>query len=245
MLIASRDSMTVDGCMPTAKDYVQDGLVAMWDGIENAGWGVHDSTANHWKELVSDTNSQVLDSAFTWGDNFLSTQGGTRASTGLYPSNLLSDRTPGTAYSIEIVYRDYVSGGAQRQLLSASNNTTIRISTYVRTGFEQFDIRFNGKSYYIYKENSSAVAGSHAVTMTCDGVDTKVYIDGKYVAPVIGGGIGTGTPATGIAYFAWNAPSVHSEKYCRMALHKRALTASEIAANYAIDKARFNLPDAL
>lgn len=23
----------------TAKDYVQDGLVAMWDGIENAGWG--------------------------------------------------------------------------------------------------------------------------------------------------------------------------------------------------------------
>ena len=27
--------------VPTARDYVQDGLVAMWDGIENAGWGVH------------------------------------------------------------------------------------------------------------------------------------------------------------------------------------------------------------
>ena len=26
----------------TAKDYAQNGLLAMWDGIENAGWGVHD-----------------------------------------------------------------------------------------------------------------------------------------------------------------------------------------------------------
>lgn len=226
----------------SAKDYVQNGLIAMWDGIENAGWGTHNASATTWKELVSNTNSQVLDTAFTWGDNFLSTQGGTRTSTALYPSDLFSDRTPGTAYSIEIVYLDYVDGGAQRNLLSISNNTAIRISTYMRKGFEQFDIRFNNNSYYIYKENSSVVAGSHAVTMTCDGVDTRVYIDGKYVAPVVGGGIGTTTPATGAAYFAWNAPSVHSEKYCRMALHKRALTATEITHNYNIDKIRFNLP---
>jgi hypothetical protein len=36
----------------TAKDYIQDGLVAMWDGIENAGWGVHDPNATVWKDLV-------------------------------------------------------------------------------------------------------------------------------------------------------------------------------------------------
>lgn len=40
----------------TAKDYVQDGLVAMWDGIENAGWGVHDSNATVWKDLVSEVD---------------------------------------------------------------------------------------------------------------------------------------------------------------------------------------------
>ena len=36
----------------TAKSYVQDGLIAMWDGIENAGWGVHDMNATMWKDLT-------------------------------------------------------------------------------------------------------------------------------------------------------------------------------------------------
>ena len=29
----------------TAQSYVQSGLIAHWDGIENAGYGVHDATA--------------------------------------------------------------------------------------------------------------------------------------------------------------------------------------------------------
>ena len=37
----------------TARDYIQDGLVAMWDGIENAGWGKHDENATNWVDLVS------------------------------------------------------------------------------------------------------------------------------------------------------------------------------------------------
>lgn len=31
---------------PTAADYIQDGLVAMWDAIENGGPGIHDPTLN-------------------------------------------------------------------------------------------------------------------------------------------------------------------------------------------------------
>ena len=30
--------------LPTAQDYVQDGLIHQWDGIENAGVGLHDAT---------------------------------------------------------------------------------------------------------------------------------------------------------------------------------------------------------
>lgn len=32
--------------------YVQDGLVACWDGIENAGVGMHDANATVWKDVV-------------------------------------------------------------------------------------------------------------------------------------------------------------------------------------------------
>lgn len=40
---------------PTAADYIQDGLIAIWDGIENAGWGVNDKSVNYWEELVGGT----------------------------------------------------------------------------------------------------------------------------------------------------------------------------------------------
>ncbi len=36
----------------TAAHYVQDGLVACWDGIENAGAGVHADSLSQWVDLV-------------------------------------------------------------------------------------------------------------------------------------------------------------------------------------------------
>ena len=55
MLLGVRQFFATHKAAPpglTARDYVQDGLVAMWDGIENAGWGEHDATATTWKDLV-------------------------------------------------------------------------------------------------------------------------------------------------------------------------------------------------
>ena len=58
------------GIVPTARDYVQDGLIAMWDGIENAGWGVHDSSATTWKDLVGG-NDLVLQNTAHFDENSL------------------------------------------------------------------------------------------------------------------------------------------------------------------------------
>ena len=52
---------------PTARDYIQDGLVAMWDGIENAGWGKHDENATNWVDLVGGTIPQCVWS-WNWWD---------------------------------------------------------------------------------------------------------------------------------------------------------------------------------
>ena len=37
----------------TAADYVSDGLILLYDGVENAGWGVHDDSAVSWRNLVA------------------------------------------------------------------------------------------------------------------------------------------------------------------------------------------------
>lgn len=39
------------GGVPTARDYVQDGLVLLIDGIENDGFGVHSDSVSVWKNL--------------------------------------------------------------------------------------------------------------------------------------------------------------------------------------------------
>ena len=55
----------------TARDYIRDGLVALWDGIENAGWGTHDSNAAIWKDLVGDMDFTEFGGGKTWEDDAL------------------------------------------------------------------------------------------------------------------------------------------------------------------------------
>ena len=59
MLIAARNAMLAGGGL-SAKSYVQDGLVAMWDGIENAGWGTHNGSATTWTDLSGNNYNMSL-----------------------------------------------------------------------------------------------------------------------------------------------------------------------------------------
>lgn len=53
----------------TAVDYVQDGLVSMWDGIENAGWGLHDDFTETWVNLVDERYPFTMLDYGHWGVN--------------------------------------------------------------------------------------------------------------------------------------------------------------------------------
>ncbi len=53
----------------TAYSYVQKGLVACWDGIDNAGTGVHDATVRTWKDLTGNGYDGTLGSNVTWAEN--------------------------------------------------------------------------------------------------------------------------------------------------------------------------------
>ena len=44
----------------TSASYVQDGLIAQWDGIDNAGTGVHNPGAKIWKDLAGNYDLTLL-----------------------------------------------------------------------------------------------------------------------------------------------------------------------------------------
>ena len=57
----------------TAKLYIQDGLVALWDGIENAGWGIHNPDAMMWKNLLGDEGLDFPLIGMVVGENYVYT----------------------------------------------------------------------------------------------------------------------------------------------------------------------------
>ena len=55
---------------PTVLDYVQDGLVACFDGIENVGVGEHDSTATTWVDLCTGESASPYGTGVSFGDTY-------------------------------------------------------------------------------------------------------------------------------------------------------------------------------
>lgn len=55
-----------------AKRYVQNGLIAQWDGIENVGYGKHNSSSAKWKNLAgSSTYDFTLNVGTSFNDSAL------------------------------------------------------------------------------------------------------------------------------------------------------------------------------
>ena len=102
--LAGMAAMFIAGtaCAATSASYVQRGLIAQWDGIDNAGTGVHDPNATVWKDLKGNLD-MTLTSKGRWMPRGNS----------LFVSGLGAQGTSAApAYkTIEVVYRMAKNGG--------------------------------------------------------------------------------------------------------------------------------------
>ena len=210
---------------PTARSYVQDGLVAMFDVIENKDWGVHDPSATKWIDLTG----HEAPLTFPWGGVTWSEK-----SVRYY----LSAQNPA-------VQRSY-PGGLTVEWISPSPLTVIfdNSNTFIKYeypnvnlvraiyGNTSVDISSSG----IYSETSQ----TKNATLTSGPGGTKVYFKGAgrvvSSAQQIGATARSGMICLGRIV---NGQVCYASSF---RLYNRALAADEIAANYAVDKERFNLP---
>ena len=204
----------------TAKDYVQDGLIAMWDGIENAGWGIHDPNATVWKDISGHGNDAVLSGSISFVADHIVMTGGNASIYGM-PNNL--------CVTTEIVF------------LKTRN---------VYTQFVEF-VGYDGGCKHIgVRDNSCLIfhnsnCGNYPVNTSVinqasfDHSLQRCFINGLKSNPISNGGsFSTLKKGFGVYNSPFNEGLVYS---CRV--YSRTLLSAEIAANYAIDKARFGLPD--
>lgn len=203
----------------TARLYVRNGLLAMWDGIENAGWGKHDPSATVWKCLGDNNDVPITGKAY-FGENFLYAEMGTALLSKLYqPTEIrtIECLLAGTGSYVwgmtNNVYRGltYHLGGYDTQNTSNTNNIVIKCNqgninhiAITKTGnWQTVDSFLNGELY----------------------TGTDKYNNYWYC----GNGFGA----------SYNGGS-KMKFYCAR-LYTRQLSAEEIAHNYEVDKFRFNI----
>lgn len=209
--------------VPTARDYVQDGLVAMWDGIENAGWGVHDASATVWKDLIGSFDIRL--NTLAVGEDHIILNGGRGTA-----SNWITS---------PIVHMEFVEIHTTEGLLAQFGNNSFnhQIFVYPATAYN-----FSQVSNRCAAKTSTGVVNCVSVeydTSVNNGEVASAIINGKSASPMSRqGNLGFGGLMIGAATDTYMV--IKGRIYC-MRLYNRALTAAEIAANYAIDARRFGL----
>ena len=212
--------------IPTARDYVQDGLIAIWDGIENAGWGLHDPNATEWKQLMtSSTNYDLVVPA----DKAMFTQ----------DSLVTSVKDAGLMTKKLRYYNGFLEAVVKAQ--SAFRGTWVGLenpqglSSYEVYGSDDPRVTLGALSYVGY----TCIYELGKRFNVCGNLEYKdprlMCLNGKNV-----------DEKKKVAYLAsegvWFNSAPIGTEICCVRIYDRDLSLLEITHNYSIDKARFNLP---
>ena len=223
--------------MPTARDYVQYGLIAMWDGIENAGWGKHDPSATVWKDLVGtrDLKSSEVGCNYT-----IYSAGNDNLSQFLkYDGDItLCARVEfvGVSWQDWCYFGLGTDVGTSKGLAIAGNNAfRVRVQDGYYSPSWSVDVVIPnataGKAY-------SIAIVFHFATKSFD-----VYSDGVYISSADVPNWNIDPDVYQVFSFGARYDNRRCGKRFNGFVYSRALTSAEISHNYATDKARFNLPD--
>ena len=237
-VLGSRDGLNGSNEVPTAKDYVQDSLIAMWDGIENVGWGLHDDDAASWVDLTGGGADWGLkgannSSAFEIGPDYvkiLSTLNGTSGMGYCTPSWASVDELVGMEIVFDAADVDMTTITNHRRVLGFNTSGTSNRSLWVQTGY------------------ISCGFGQYPCSVIPSGLNSMSLDFGVYRAMMNGAFFDS--PKKGQGWITNAGPSLsgyaYGDAYCAcgfviksLRLYGRSLSESERLSNYAVDCARF------
>ena len=234
MMLGARTGAWHSG-MPTAKDYVQDGLVAMYHLKENAGWGVCDESATKWTNLATGLPASDSGFVFTPGGAYVPTMKRFSVSQfSLFNHTIEAriSRFPDTQQNHGIQIIQYMSlGGSSSSGTRGFTTQRYPIITrqYITEIFGSCLAPIN-----IVPEDKHTLSA----TFDYDGTSKSIiryYIDGELVKESIETSVLTQASKNIYAQLQQN------NYLDRLNMYSRVLTADEIAHNYAIDKELFGI----
>lgn len=209
--------------------YVRSGLVAMWDGIDNAGLGVHDDKTDTWVDIVGGMNLSKR------GNGTIKVKPMCMSFNGTYC--FYASKSLGSICTMETVVDAKTQIGSADPVLVQLNGTS------------EYKVHVNANQLTLGISYVGSMGQRFGYINTGVKAVSWVFEKSPQLGYLFGTQIGTWNQnkpqtATSIGIGAANSsmfrPGV-GDIYC-VRLYNRALTDAEIAHNYSIDKARFNLP---
>ena len=214
----------------------------MWDGIWNAGWGVHDPNVTTWKDLAGSAEAELVSGQPTWENTSYAFGGSTYFR---IDSTVPAEAVLEMPYTVEVVFRG--TGN------SNGNGGIIGFGGATDTGNPRtFWIWERSSSYQYLIDSIQTAQGNWGVSQTWDKSSAYVFqfvVTANEASFFVNGSVyqtrfpseTTQTPTSSylgkIGNYGICQSSLHSVR-----IYSRALTVEEIAHNYAVDKQRFNLP---
>ena len=227
----------------STKDYVQDGLVAMWDGIENIGIGKHSNTATEWVDLTGNGRDMQLINDAYFNANSIVAEGHPVAE---YTNSIPLEQhiTQEIVFKVDSDVRDNTSS----RTVIAFFGSTIYNSGYnfCMTGFA-YNRNNISKSGWMVKTDAIVQVNSLYIPKTAI-CSTIIYSENNKIGAKPKRIIINGTALVCNATDGWannsqinRLGSTFSGNIYAVRIYNRALTEDEISKNFELDKERFGL----
>ena len=244
MLGARTAAWAKSGEVPTAKDYVQDGLLGLWDAKENVGFGKHEANTLKWVDLSGNGRDVKFSSHDFYNFDSISLEVSSACTNA--SSNIVKKPFSASEYTIEVcceipmTSRDCaiisVGGNASNWAATMGYTSTSGSRRFSFYTMARGNVNLGGTIEYI---------GPMSLCMRCSRLtgDCEVFLNGNLLTS----GVTTVTANLVILdkfYLAnWNgAREGNIYKFFSVRVYDKFITDDELATNYAIDKARFRLP---
>lgn len=209
--------------------YITDGLVQQYDGIWNAGGGIHADTATVWKDIVG-TNDATLTQYATIAPDCLQIQGRSG-----YAASFRGDITE--SYTIEVVVLCNIPVDNAPRLLAESPYPSLYFGSYAQPN-APLAFYGQGKDASFAGEFVDRTVRRHYAVTYANNVVTG-YVSGAPRSP----GLSTSTKPSSVATATLgnrlSGQRGFNGEYCAFRRYNRALTEEEVYANYLIDADRF------
>lgn len=237
----------------SAKNYIQNGLVAMWDGIENVDWGQHSDSAPAWVNLMGNSNYDFTLQNASWAsDGLITNQSYDRAaestSSITYTSNLTT----------EIVFEIYAVPSVGRQIFfklgdtlkSGSSNRVMRCLAFKTDSPIGWQLKNNSvmtnSGYNTPPLNTPlSIATVYAVPSgsTSNRLSqnpTRIVINNQVLTPTWATD-GFSSNFAGMSISTTSNSKGFYGKVHAIRIYNRQLSDTELNKNYLIDKQRFGI----